>query len=217
MQGIAVFDRLAYEYDQWFDRYPTLYQAEVETLQRLLPERGVGIEIGAGTGRFALPLGAMLGVEPSLPMARIAHARELTTVQAVGEHLPFPDNSFDFALLVTVICFVADVPIILRETARILKPGGRIVIGLIDLDTPLGRLYESRREADPFYRYARFYTADQVIGMLEHAGFHKPCAYQAMIDPPGEMPQADVVIRLGYGEGGFVGISATWSPPAHTL
>ncbi len=213
-QGIAVFDRLAREYDQWFDHHPEIYQAEVETLRRLLPASGDGVEIGAGTGRFALALGAMLGIEPSWPMARIAQAQGLMTVQAVGEHLPLPNGRFDFALLVTVICFVADLPTLLCETGRVLKPGGRIVIGLIDLDTPLGRLYESRRATNPFYRYAHFYTTDQVIDMLLGAGFHQPWTYQAIIDLPGEGPQVDVPIRPGHGEGSFVGLSAIWSPPA---
>lgn len=127
MQGIAVFDRLADEYDSWFDRHRAPYLAEVETLRRLLPQGGVGIEIGAGTGRFGLPLGAALGIEPSRAMAAIAHARGLTTVQAYGEQLPVANGYFDFALLVTVICFVVDVPTLLRETSRILRPGGREV------------------------------------------------------------------------------------------
>ena len=213
MQGVAVFDRLAHEYDQWFDRPPALYLVEVETLRRLLPRGGVGVEIGAGTGRFGLPLGAALGVEPSRPMARIAHEQGLTTVQALGEHLPMPDSRFDFALLMTVVCFVADVPALLRETARILRPGGRIAIGLVDLDTPLGQLYESRRESDPFYRHARFYTAGEVIGMLGRVGFREPCAYQAMIGLPGETPKDEVAVRPGHCKGGFVGIGAVWSPP----
>ena len=61
METIETFDRLAHEYDQWFDHHPALYRAEVETLRRLLPERGLGVEVGAGTGRFALPLGVALG------------------------------------------------------------------------------------------------------------------------------------------------------------
>ena len=212
MPSAGVFDRLAHEYDQWFDRHPALYLAEVETLRRLLPRGGVGVEIGAGTGRFGLPLGASLGIEPSRAMAEIAHARGLTTVQAYGERLPVPSRRFDFALLVTVICFVADVPTLLRETGRILKPGGRIVIGLVDLATPLGRLYESRRAADPFYRHARFYTAGEVIAMLEQIGFRAPCAYQAIIGLPGETPQDEVTVCPGRGKGGFVGIGAAWSP-----
>jgi SAM-dependent methyltransferase len=212
MQGVAVFDRLADEYDSWFDRHRALYLAEVETMRRLLLQGGVGIEIGAGTGRFGLPLGAALGIEPSRATAKIAHARGLTTVQAYGEQLPVPSGRFDFALLVTVICFVADVPTLLRETGRILRPGGRVAVGLIDLATPLGRLYESGRAADPFYRHARFYTAGEVIAILEQVGFRKPCAYQAMIGLPGETPQDEVTVYPGHGVGGFVGIGAVWSP-----
>ena len=214
MQGIAVFDRLTHEYDQWFDRHPALYRAEVETLRRLIAPGGVGVEIGAGTGRFALPLGAALGIEPSLPMARIAQDRGLAAVQALGEQLPLADSAFDFALLVNVICFVADVPRLLCETARILKPDGRAVIGMIDRSTPLGRLYESRRELDPFYCHARFYAVDEVIDMLRRIGFRQPATYQAMIDLLGEAPEGQVTVRPGHGEGGFVGIGATWSPPA---
>jgi len=211
MQGVAVFDRSAHEYDLWFDHHPALHSVEVETLRRLLPRGGIGVEIGAGTGRFALPLGASLGIEPSRPMARIAHARGLPMAQAVGERLPLRDRCFDFALLVTVICFVADVPTLLGETGRILKSGGRVVIGLIDLDSSLGRLYESRRDTDPFYRHARFYAAGEVITMLEQAGFREPRAFQAIIGLPGDTPQDDIAVRPGHGAGGFVGVGARWT------
>ena len=45
------------------------------------------------------------------------------TVQASGEQLPVANGYFDFALLVTVICFVVDVPTLLRETGRIPQAG----------------------------------------------------------------------------------------------
>ncbi|OQA46876.1 MAG: hypothetical protein BWY52_00482 [Chloroflexi bacterium ADurb.Bin325] len=210
--SVEVFDRLAREYDGWFDRHLALYLAELETLRRLLPQGGIGVEIGAGSGRFGLPLGAAVGIEPSRAMAKIGLARGLPTVQAVGEHLPLRDGCFDWALLVTVICFVDDVPTLLRETGRVLKPGGRIVIGLIDLASPLGRLYESQRDANPFYRHARFYTAGEVIARLEQVGFREPTAYQAMIPLPDEPQQESIEVRPGHGEGGFVGIGAVWSP-----
>jgi len=50
-----------------------LYQAEVNALSRFIPPAGLGVEIGAGTGRFAVPCGIRLGIEPSRRMAEIAH------------------------------------------------------------------------------------------------------------------------------------------------
>jgi hypothetical protein len=59
------FDKYAAEYDEWFDVHPWVYQSEVQALKTVLPQRGRGIEIGAGTGRFSVPLGISIGVEPS--------------------------------------------------------------------------------------------------------------------------------------------------------
>jgi len=75
-RGVRVFDEHALEYDRWFDRHPDIYQAEVRALQTFVPPVGIGIEVGVGTGRFALPLGINLGVEPSTQMARLARAAE---------------------------------------------------------------------------------------------------------------------------------------------
>jgi len=75
-RGVRVFDEHALEYDRWFDRQPDIYQAEVRALQTFVPPVGIGIEVGVGTGRFALPLGINLGVEPSTQMARLARAAE---------------------------------------------------------------------------------------------------------------------------------------------
>jgi len=160
--GADVFDRYAREYDCWFDGHPELYRAEVNAVRKLLPPHGIDLEIGVGTGRFAVPFGIQFGIEPSRRMAEIAQGRGLAVCQAVGEALPFPDGRFDFVLLVTAICFVDDVPALLRGAWRVLKPGGRLILGFIDRSSALGRLYESRKEADKFYRYAHFYTAAQV-------------------------------------------------------
>jgi len=41
-------------------------------VKSLIPEGLNGMEVGVGTGRFALPLGIRVGVEPADNMARIA-------------------------------------------------------------------------------------------------------------------------------------------------
>lgn len=54
MDEVTAFDKHAVEYDRWFDENRQIYQAEVNTLQRLIPQTGLGVEIGVGTGRFSI-------------------------------------------------------------------------------------------------------------------------------------------------------------------
>jgi SAM-dependent methyltransferase len=207
---MGVFDERAQEYDLWFDTHECLYRAEVNALGRFIPATGLGVEIGVGTGRFAVPFGIELGVEPSRRMAEIARDRGIAAYQAVGEALPFRDDRFDFALLVTVICFVNHVPALLRETRRVLKPAGRLILGFIDRDSPLGQLYVSRKEADPFYRQAHFYSVGQVANYARQVGFGNIEFCQTIFGLPGET-SGDIEtlpVRAGYGEGAFVVLSA---------
>jgi SAM-dependent methyltransferase len=50
-----------------------------------------GVEIGVGTGLFAVPLGILIGVEPSPRMAELARYRGIEVLENVAEELPFAD------------------------------------------------------------------------------------------------------------------------------
>lgn len=102
-------------------------------------------------------------------------AQNVDFVQARGEELPFGDDSFDAALLVTVLEY-GDAPRILREAARVTRPGGAIVAaGLIDRALPQALL---RRWAGPVLRLARKYrlpmrrthSGPNLAGLLRAAG-----------------------------------------------
>ncbi len=199
MNAVTVFDEHAPEYDRWFDENARWYQSEVDAVRKFIPASGIGIEVGVGTGRFAIPCGIQIGIDPSESMARIAKGRAVAVCQAVGEWLPFRESQFDFALLVTVICFVDDVRRLLSEACRVLKPGGRVIIGFIDRNSDLGRVYESRQASDPFYRHARFYSVAQVAEWTRQVGFDGFKFCQTIFDFPRETK-----VREGYGEGAFV-------------
>ncbi len=64
--------------------------------------------MGVGTGRFALPPGITVGVEPALAMTSIARKRGIEVYEARAEELPFDNESFDFVVMVTTICFLRD-------------------------------------------------------------------------------------------------------------
>jgi SAM-dependent methyltransferase len=208
MDEPTVFDARAGDYDRWFEENPPIYQAELKAVQRFIPETGAGLDIGAGTGRFAAPLGIGTAVEPSGPMARIAGERGLAVCRATGERLPFRDGQFDFALLVTVVCFVADPALLFREAGRVIRTGGRIIVAFIDRDTALGRLYEARRGSNGFYDGARFYSAGEIEALLLGAGFGESRFCQTIIGLPGKNDKAldggrTLSVLDGHGEGGF--------------
>lgn len=139
------FDHYSQQYDAWFEQNPTLYQAELEAVRRLMPPPPArGLEIGVGSGKFAGPLGIKVGVEPSETMADRAKKQGIHVYRQVAEHLPFSDAEFDFGLMVTVICFVDDVLLAFKEAFRVLKLGGCLIVGFIDKASELGKQYKKR-------------------------------------------------------------------------
>ena len=204
MAKTAPFDKQATDYDAWFEKHPDLYQAELDAVRSFIPSSGSGIEIGVGSGRFAAPLGIPIGVEPAPRMAEMARHRGIKIVPGMAENLPFADCSFDFAVMVTVVCFLDDVARAFREACRILKPNGTLVIGFIDRESELGRQYSQRKEQSRFYHDATFYSANELEVLLTKAGFSDFACRQTLL--PGET--ASRTVHEGRGSGGFVVIQA---------
>lgn len=106
--------------------------------RRLLTKaNGSTIEIGAGTG-LNVPLypgtvTRLVLVEPDRHMrARLIRRVEETShdaevIDAPAEHLPFPDATFDTAVVTLVLCSVDDQRTALQEIARVVKPGGHLL------------------------------------------------------------------------------------------
>ncbi|NLM30901.1 MAG: class I SAM-dependent methyltransferase [Methanomicrobiales archaeon] len=167
-----VFERFAEDYDRWFDENLAAYRAELTRIRRLLPHPGTrAIEVGVGSGRFAGPLGIPLGLEPSLPLARIARRRGIETILGKGEAIPIRTGTCSSVLLVTVICFLDDPVPALLEIHRILAPRGTLVIGFLDREGEVARKYRRDTRKHRFLSRARFYSIDEVRDLLGRAGF----------------------------------------------
>jgi len=115
MAKVTPFERYANRYEEWFIRNAFAYQSELQAIKVLMPLCGVGMEIGVGTGRFAAPLGIKIGIEPSEAMRKIASEKGIEVIDGVAEDLPFENERFDFALMVTTICFLDDIETSFRE------------------------------------------------------------------------------------------------------
>ncbi|RJR46472.1 MAG: SAM-dependent methyltransferase [Deltaproteobacteria bacterium] len=201
-----VFEEAAQEYDDWFVRHEIAFRSELAAIKAFMPQAGRGLEIGVGTGRFAAALGIEVGVEPARAMAEIAGKRGIEVHEAYGEELPFKDESFDFILMVTVLCFLKDPGRALEEATRVLKPQGRLIIGMIDPESPLGKLYEANREKSKFYRQARFQPVGRVLKWLVELNYLNIQTCQTIFQDPAAITAPEPV-KSGHGQGVFVVIA----------
>jgi len=195
-------------YEAWFEDHDDSYQSELAALERLMPATGRGLEIGVGSARFAAPLGIEVGIDPAEAMLEHARERGVSVVRGVAEHLPFRGDSFDTALIVTTICFVDDIARTLAEADRILSQSGHLVIGYIDKNSPVGRIYQEKKKQNPFYREATFVSTEELLEALEAAGFTDFEFVQTIYHWVDEVDGIEP-IEDGYGDGSFVGIKAS--------
>jgi ubiquinone/menaquinone biosynthesis C-methylase UbiE len=95
------------------------------------------VEIGFGSGlniaHYPAAVAHVHAVEPSAKSRRLAQSRLASSQVPVsfdgddGEHLPFPDQSMDTALLTFTLCSLPDPERACREIFRVLVPGGSVV------------------------------------------------------------------------------------------
>jgi ubiquinone biosynthesis O-methyltransferase len=139
------------------------------------------LDVGCGDGEFALELtrrGAIVtGVDASAVMIETAkdrakqHNADIAFQVAVAEHLPFAAEQFDVVTAITILCFVEDAAPVFREIARVLQPGGRLVIGELGKWSTwaAGRRVRAWL-GSRLWRQGRFRTANELRGLAEQAG-----------------------------------------------
>ena len=201
------FDKYLNEYEEWFIEHRFVYESELEAVRHFILQGKKRIEIGIGTGRFALPFGIKEGVEPSASMRNFAQQKGLKVYKGTAEELPLPNKSYDFVLMVTTICFIDDIQKAFHEVKRILKPGGSFIIGLVDKNSELGKTYERLKEQNKFYRYATFYSTEELKELLSKIGFKNLEIVQTVFGELSAIKSAQN-FKKGFGEGGFVVICA---------
>jgi len=201
------FNNYSDEYDNWFIENKYVFQSELNAIKKTLPKEKKGIEIGIGSGVFAVPLGIDEGVEPSEAMRTKAINRGLKVIDGVAEKLPYQNNSQDYVLMVTTICFVDDIYKSFQEVNRILKEDGIFIIGYVDKDSPIGKFYLEHQNESLFYKEATFFSTEKLFEILETTGFIIENTYQTVFGFIDEIHEVQEVLP-GFGEGSFVVIKA---------
>ncbi len=207
MAKIKPFDMYTDKYERWFIKNKYAYQSELLAIKKALPKNGIGIEIGAGSGQFAGPLKIKFGIEPSKKMQQLAIKKNIKVIAGTGEEIPIKNDSFDFALMVTTICFLDDITKTLNETYRIIKEQGFFIVGFIDKKSSLGKNYQQYKDKNVFYKEAAFFSTDEILSYLKKAGFDNFYFLQTIFKPL-QMINKIEPVQKGRGTGSFVVIKA---------
>ena len=153
------------------------------------------LDVGTGDGHYAQEAASrgadVTALDNALPMlhaARLGAEKRGLRVELTrgdAERLPFGDGAFDVVLAVTVLCFVRDAHVAVREMARVLVPGGRFVLG------ELGRfnVWAAERRVRSWFdastwRQARFRSRQQLRELARSAGLQVVGVSGAVHFPP---------------------------------
>jgi SAM-dependent methyltransferase len=137
-------------------------------------------------------------------------------IEAQVERLPFDDEIFDRVVAVTVLCFVRNAEQTIAEMARVLRPGGRLVIGELGYWS-LWAAYRRLRGwlGNPTWRATTFRTAKELRDLVRAAGLEEIEIRGAVHYPPcGVAARLLAPIDLWVGQqstfgSAFLAVSAT--------
>jgi len=186
-------------YAAW--RESVLGQITDELEERLLldwigPARGHRIlDVGCGDGvlatRLAQDCAEVTGLDASADMIAAARRRaaaagvDVDLVEGDAGNLPFPAERFDRVVSVATLCFVEDPGRPIQEMVRVLKPGGRLILG------ELGRwnLWAAQRRikgslGSDLWRAARFRSRGDLLALADRAGLKDAAVTGAIFYPP---------------------------------
>ncbi len=144
-----IFDTTSVDYDrieyllalgtgQWY-RGQALKRAGLQPGMRVL-------DVGCGTGLVAAQaieiIGSselLIGLDPSLGMLQASTLlKRATLIGGRAEHIPFPDNSFDFLSMGYALRHVSNLEQVFGEYLRVLKPEGKLC--MLEITRPETRL-----------------------------------------------------------------------------
>lgn len=154
--------------------------------EKVVPQaEGVVLELGCGSGtNFALydagKVTKLYALEPSPGMivkarrtaGELGIGKSIEFLETGAEHIPLPDNSVDTVIITFVLCTIPDWEGALRETKRVLKPGGRVLFSEHGLAPDEG-VAKWQRRVEPVWKplAGGCHLTRDTLQLLRDAGF----------------------------------------------
>lgn len=175
--SIKAFDKVAGSYDSWYAEAKgrQVFDAERRVVNMFLPEGGLGLEIGAGTGIFAESLAKVsrpiVCLDASKEMLTQAKKRGAPTILGSAQSLPLRGGCLGFAYMITAAEFLPDPQGAFKEANAALRADSPLIVLFINKASAWGELYRRMGEnGDPVFSHARLYSEGEMSDILVSSG-----------------------------------------------
>jgi len=168
-----------YDTTRWKGKGEFVDALQKKLLYQILEKENINprdsiLDIGAGTGRFVLPLTeagyVMYGLDISERMLKIAKSKSrdeaLNLVVANAKAIPFKDNTFDCIISYRTLIHIPDYKNVIKEISRVLKPGGTAILEFNNKFS-ISTLARMRRKLRRILKTSKVVTDPHVVSYFE--------------------------------------------------
>jgi len=175
------FDQIANRYDRWYSSargaiYDRVEKRAIDSLLADIAKQSRFLEVGCGTGHWSRYFSdkgfEVAGIDISSEMIKIARQKQIPNSRfeiADGRNLPFEDESFDVAVVITVLEFTSVPEKIISEMVRCVKKSkGVLIIGV--LNALSGYNQKKKNKSSNMYSSSHLFSPQQIRDLLSQYG-----------------------------------------------